>query len=393
MLQDYLSPIWVENILSEHVIQEKLSLKANQWGNKLLINNAEMMPHLEDLDLAIIGVQEDRGEGGCKEAADAVRKQLYQLYNWQPTFRVGDLGNIKAGNSRKDTYSAVKEVVGVLMQEEVVPIIIGGTQDVTFGQFQGHGKHQEAVNVVIFDEKIDLFKDIPDGTTQQAFLYKMLTRQMGLSNFSHIGFQKYLNDESMVDTLEKLHFGCYGLGDIRSNMREVEPIIRNAHLVSIDMSCVRLSDAPAVNAASPHGFLGEETCQVTRYAGISDSVQSIGFYEFNPRLDRQEQTAQLIAQMIWYFVDGFYARKHDAPLNTEAKDYLKYMVNFKNNDHEIIFLKSKKSDRWWMKVPLLHKKKNGLDYELVPCSYSDYEIACKEEIPDRWMKAYLRFSR
>jgi hypothetical protein len=25
---------------------------------------------------------------------------------------------------------------------------------------------------------------------------------------------------------------------------------------------------------------------------------------------------------------------------------------------------------------------------MVPCTYQDYEMACREEIPDRWMKVY-----
>jgi len=29
-------------------------------------------------------------------------------------------------------------------------------------------------------------------------------------------------------------------------------------------------------------------------------------------------------------------------------------------------------------------------HQLVPCSFRDYELACEQELPDRWMKAYTK---
>jgi len=390
MLEDFLSPIDASETLDPQQYAK------NQWGN-CIVKHTDLLPDCSKIDIAIVGVEEDRrndGKIGCKEAANAVRRELYKLYKWQKRFRVADLGNIKAGRTQHDTYIGVGRVVEALKAEKVIPIIIGGTHDVTYGQFLGYGSQtSDFVNIAVFDQEIDLFSSQRHAMGPFSFLYKILTQQPNLFNFNLVGFQHFLVDPNIVNTLEDLHFECHSLGHIRSNIEEVEPIVRNADIVSFDVSAIRQSDAPGVDRLSANGFYGEEACQIARYAGLSDHVSSFGLYQFNPSLDQNDQTAKLAAQMLWYFVDGFYSRKHDHP-SISSKGFLQYIVNFKDNEHEIVFVKSKRSDRWWMRVPVLKFRGEEQEerHELVPCSYSDYELACKEEIPDRWMRAYLRLS-
>ena len=190
--------------------------------------------------------------------------------------------------------------------------------------------------------------------------------------------------------MKNLYFDVYRLGAVRENLEEVEPLVRNADMISVDVSAVRQSDAPGNGNASPNGFYGEEICKIIRYAGLSDKLSSIGFYEVNPRLDVNNQTAHLVAQMMWHFVDGYYNRKHDHPYK-DKKDYVKYTVSIKDHKDQLIFYKSKKSDRWWMDVPVKNNYKNIYEkHHLVPCSYSDYETACKDDVPDRWWQAYQK---
>ncbi len=195
-----------------------------------------------------------------------------------------------------------------------------------------------------------------------------------------------------MNCLAKLFFDTHRLGDVRSNMEEVEPIVRNADIVSFDMSSIRYSDSPGNGNATPNGFHGEEACQIARYAGMSDKLSSIGFYELNPELDNAGQSAHLLAQMIWYFLEGFSNRKRDFPISSRA-DFTKYRVFIQNNKYEIVFYKSPKSDRWWMDVPYPPNKKIKYErHHLVPCSYQDYQTACKEEMPDKWWLTFQKLS-
>jgi len=393
MIQDYLTP------LPAKVLPNKNTLSANQWGKIVTAYTAgsKLPTNFKGIKMAIVGVQEDRnGNSFCHLAPDAIRKELYTFYNWETNFKLADLGNITAGNTQKDTYFALSKVVAHLLAQGVIPIILGGTHDITYAQMQGHAEVEQQTSVVVFDEKIDLFThpSTPDNLlSADTFLYPLLTQQPNLSGFTQIGYQRYLTDPEMVNTLEKLHFECFTLGEIRDHIEDVEPLVRHAQLVSIDMSCIKLTDAPAALALSANGFWSEEACRIARYIGLSDHVTSIGFYQFDPtQHDTRQLTARLVASMIWFFAEGVMNRKHELPDESNKRDYLKYIVNFKDPDHEIAFYKSKKTGRWWMNVPTIKTTANKQTGVLTPCSYSDYETACNDIIPDRWMKAFLRLN-
>src|SRR3989344_4931059 len=348
-------------------------------------------PDLENIHLVIIGVEEDRkalNNEGCGLAADYVRENLYKLFQGNYSTKIADLGNIKKGNSIEDSYFAVTDVLSQLLKKNIIPIVIGGSQDLTFCNYLAYQKMEQTINIVAIDASFD----IGDGDKEinsQSYLSKIILHKPNiLFNFSNVGYQSYFVDQNSVELMDKLFFDTHRLGKIRKNIESVEPIVRNADLVSFDVSAIRQSDAPGNGNASPNGFYGEEACQITRYAGMSDKLTSIGFYEINPAFDANKQTAHLVAQMIWYFIDGFYNRKQDYPI-VDKSEYTKYRVSIKDHEHEIVFYKSNKSDRWWMDVP--YPVNHQIKFErhhMVPCSYSDYETACSDELPDNWWQTY-----
>ena len=235
--------------------------------------------------------------------------------------------------------------------------------------------------------------DVEGPLHSQAYLGKIvLHRPNYLFNFSNIGYQSYFVDGGHLDLMEGLYFDVHRLGEIRADMTSAEPIVRNADMVTFDMSAIRLSDAPGTMNGGPHGFYGEEACQICRYAGMSDKLTSIGFYELDPEKDRGGQTVHLLAQMIWYFADGYYGRKTDFPMG-HKEDYTRYLVQVNGHDDDIVFLKSPRSDRWWMEVPYPPDKRLRFERHcLVPCSYADYEQAMKHELPDLWLRTYKKLS-
>lgn len=356
-------------------------------------NTASGFPDLDNIDIAIIGINEDRNainNEGCASAPDNIRKKLYKLFEGGNKTKIADLGNIKKGNTINDTYFAVNSVVSELLKNDIIPVLIGGSHDLTYANYQAYESLEQVINIVAVDSVFDLGKSEEDFNSQ-SYLSKIILHQPNyLFNYTNIGYQTYLIDQEAIGLMKNLFFDIYRLGNVRANIEEVEPIVRNADLVTFDISAIRQSDAPANGNASPNGFYGEEVCKIARYAGMSDKLTSIGFYEVNPKLDRQEQTSHLVAQMIWYFIDGFYNRKHDFPLK-EKENYIKYLVSIKDHKDEIIFYKSKKSDRWWMEIPIKTNMKPKYErHYLVPCSYHDYQTACKDDIPDRWWQAYQK---
>jgi len=350
-------------------------------------------PSLEGIDIAIIGVKEDRrshNNFGCAEAPDEIRRKFYQLFPSAAKNSIVDIGNIKNGHAIEDTYFALTEVVAALLKLDIIPVIIGGSQDLSFANYRAYEKIGQIINIFTVDNSFDL-GDAEHEMDAHAFLSKIILHKPNfLFNYTNVGYQTYFVDQEAIDLMEKLYFDAYRLGVIRNDIELAEPMVRNADMISIDISAVRQSDAPGNANATPNGFNGEELCRIVRYAGMSDKLTSIGFYECNPRFDNNTQTAHLVAQMIWYFIEGFYNRKHDYPYK-DKENYKKYFVSIKDNSHDIIFYKSKKSDRWWMEVPCpIDIQQKYERHYLVPCSYSDYQTAIADEVPDRWWQVYMK---
>jgi len=385
----YFSPVDVTEISGGNDYSEQ------QFGAQFAIHNQNGFPELDNVHMAIVGVCESRNavnNSGCNLAPNAVRHFLYKLFGSAFTPSVADLGNIMPGHSTDDTYFAVRSTVDYLVRKNIVPIVIGGSQDITYAQFLGYKDLEQTINIVAVDSVFDLGNpDHPISNT--SYLGKIILHQPNyLFNYSNIGYQTYLVDQTSLQMMSKLYFDVYRLGQVRDKIEESEPIIRQADMLSFDITAIKHSDAPANPNASPNGFYAEEACQMMRYAGMNDRLSSLGLYEINPEFDTSGKTAHLAAQMIWCFMDGYYGRKNDYPSRTNP-DYLRFHVVLQDEKYEINFYKSKKSDRWWMEIP--YPPHAGAKFErhtLIPCSYKDYTQATNNEIPDRWWQTYQKLS-
>lgn len=350
-------------------------------------------PSLDEADIAIIGVGEDRNSlfnNGCGLAPDSIRRELYKLFQGNFKLKLVDLGNLIRGHTVEDTYFALTAILVELIERNIFPVILGGGQDLTFANYKAYDKLGRIINIAAVDLQFDLGHSGEKLDSRSYMSHIILQQPNYLFNYTNIGFQTYFVDQEAIQLMKNLYFDTYRLGMVRANMEEVEPMVRNADMLSVDIGSVRSSDAPGNGNASPNGFYGEEICQIMRYAGLSDKLTSLGLYEINPRLDRQSQTAQLAGQMIWYFIDGFYSRKGDFSPD-KKKDLVKYTVTMKDFKDEVIFYRSNRSERWWMEVPIRSKQRERyVRQHLVPCSYDDYQTACQNTLPDRWWQTYQK---
>jgi formiminoglutamase len=391
-LSDFFTPVDL------NTIAPKDGYYTSHLGNKIACYT-DSFPDLDQpADIAIIGVQEDRNainNPGCALAPDYVREKLYQLYEGAYTTKIVDLGNIKQGQTVTDTYFALKTVVAELIKKDIIPVIIGGGQDLTYAQYLGYETLEQKVDLVVVDSHFDLEDDENNETietTSASYLNKIFLHEPNyLFNYSNLGYQTFFASQDSLRVMEKLYFDVNRLGSLSSNIAVAEPTIRNANMVSFDISAIRSADAVANANATPNGLYGEEACQICRYAGFNDKLTSIGFYEFNPAYDSNGQTAMLLSQMIWYFIDGVYNRKKDFPLHPKSQ-YLIYKTSLKHDDHELVFVKSKKSDRWWMQVPYPTGGSKNERFHLVPCQYEDYKTAVSGEMPDLWWRTYQKLT-
>lgn len=383
-INDYIDPVELDKPNDEYISGKNL------FGKFIKINTASQpIDDLNKYTIAILGVPEDRNSinKGCSLSPDIIRTYLYQLYKMPNIPGIIDLGNLKQGNTFHDTYYGLKDVILELLNNELVTIIIGGSQDLTYALHLAYEEFKDKINLTTVDSRIDFQKEAIRFNSLSYLNEIILNKSKRLFRYINIGNQQYLTDNQDITYLNNLFYETLRLGIIRSNISGVEPYLRDSDLVSFDIGAIRQSDAPANQNSSPNGFYSEEACHIARYAGMSDKISAFGLFEVNPKYERHDQTAKLTAQMIWFFLEGFILRNAEDPAS-KSNDFKTFIISHAEMDHDITFYKSMKSERWWMEIPDLKNNKNIV----VACSYTDYEQACNHEIPDIWWKAFQRLN-
>jgi len=370
-ISDFLVPI------NKHMISEDGGYKEGQIG-KTIEAFEEQLPDIEEADLVFVGCGEQRGGGLLTEstAADEVRASFYELYHWHKDIKLADVGNVRIGKSLSDTYAALKLVVTELTEMGKTVVVLGGSHDLTLAQYYALADHKELIDAAGVDAIIDINIDSP--LRSENFVMEMLTADPNfMRHYNHLAFQSYFVHPRMLETMDKLRFDCFRVGNVRENIEEMEPVVRNCHLFSFDMSAIAHAYAPA-NTVTPNGLTGEDACTLMQYAGMAGNMKSIGIYGFQPENDKEALTAKQISQMLWYLMDGKSRSKREAVL-TDRESFNEFHITFA--EVETLFLQSKKTGRWWMQLP---------DKKFIACSQRDYALASNNEMPERWLRALER---
>ena len=366
---DFLDPVNIAFLSNDE------GFKETQLGKHIAVYD-EFFPDISHADIVLVGCGEMRGAGielTSTSAPDAIRAEYYKLFHWHTEVNVADIGNVKSGATLEDTYAALRMVVSELMAQKKKVVILGGSHDLTQAQYQAYSTTNRIIDVACVDARIDL--DMDSVLPADNFLVELLTGIPNyLKHYSHIGFQSYFMHPEMLETIDKLGFDCYRVGKVKERLEEMEPAIRNSELFSFDIAAIQNAHAPA-NYLTPNGFNGEEACTLMQYAGMSTQCDTIGIYGYIAEQDVHSLTAKQISHMLWYLMDGIYKSKQEAELDNRS-EFNEFTMAFA--EVETVFLQSKRTGRWWMQ---LH---NG---KYVACSYTDYQIACNNDIPERWYRA------
>lgn len=379
MAFEYLLPV------SEKVLAYNAFLLPQSLGNSIAIHSRqEGLPELEGVQLALLGVSENRNAFEQKISPidlDDFRTELYKLNRGNWKLQIADLGNVPLGNSVDDTYVVVKEVVSELLQLGIVPIVVGATQDLSYPLYRSFDQFGEMIHMVSIDHRFD-FGIADQLISSHSYMSKIISESpSNLKSFTNLGYQSFFNTQEERDLMDKMYFESYRLGEVVHDLAASEPLLRDAHFLSIDARAIQASDMGSGSNYTPNGFSGREICALTRYAGLSPKVTLFGVFES----DNHPMSNKLISQMVWYFLEGFSIRIVEDPIR-QSDYFLKYTVTLESLD--LIFFKSKKTGRWWVLLEQLSPMDNNSNSAaLLPCSENDYRDACNEIIPDRWIKA------
>ena len=234
-------------LLSEQTLGKKIKIHSKQKG----------IPDLDNIDMAIVGVLETRNDIDYIGEAfnlDEVRNALYSLFPGSWHKNIVDLGDINKGESVEDTYFALKTTVTILIGKNIIPIIIGGSQDLTYANYRAYDTLAPMVNVVNIDSRFNI-GDSAKPMKNDSFVGKIILDQpYNLFNYATLGYQTYFNSQEEIDLMDKLYFESYRLGQVSKDITLTEPVLRDANIVSIDLNVIKASELSSRQKGSPNGL-------------------------------------------------------------------------------------------------------------------------------------------
>lgn len=332
-------------------------------GGEMKVNTGKF-PDYSSVDIAIIGLGEN---------ADKMRKHLYSYsYNFTGT-TVADFGNINHDGSSKNAIAGLRECLIALKAENIIPIIIGENDN-----------YSDAILKSTPFNDVDYAIVAPEIAFNPDDSIWKLKQKNKLFHASFIGLQNFLNTHASIQMVSEFFSEQIRLGELRSNIQNIEPVLRQADIFEFSLNSIKQSDFSSSNKQLPSGIHNQEACGICRYAGVSNKISTFILNHFT--LNNNETDAMQIAQMIWYIIDGFDNRFNDHP-QLNNKNFTVYKCHAHSGE-DMLFLYSELTGRWWMQVPNINKKKKTAP-KFIGCKESDYEIAKQGEVPELWYRAVL----
>ena len=377
MIAEYLLPV------NNEIVDFKNKLSPLAIGKAITIYGDDQSI-LKGFDIALIGLSESRKSSEVNKKyidINSFRKEFYSLFCGDWNVNIIDMGDVINGEDISDTYFALKTINESLLEKNIISFFIGGTQDLTFPLYQAFAKKGDYVNLTSIDNKFD-FGQIKKDFDSSSYMSKILMEKDNkLNHYCNLGFQTFLNSQEEIDLLEKLQFESHRLGKINKKIDLIEPSLRYTDLLSIDFRSVKASELNFIHNY-PNGFESSEICSIARYAGMSDRISCVGVFE----VFQNSISSALLAQAVWYFIEGFSLRIIEDPKSENFKGK-SYHMDLEN--HQIKFYQSDISQKWWFE--LIEENNNKLmDVSLYPCGHEDYLEACNDDISDKLLLSLKR---
>ena len=359
MLENWLAPV------PSDLLKRASGLPSTALFHQLRIHTTDFkVPNIETAKVVLIGVN--------ARAANPIREAFYPLVHRFGATMVADLGNVR-NQQTAFLIPLLKELIGA----GSIPVLIGANAPHIPALYHAFQEVRTETSMMVVDERIAFQSEQIESATD--YLQELVFHPTNAPfHIGFIGTQIHYLDPKVLATARLRHYEIVRLGQARANLVGIEPIVRDADLLTLNLGALRASDCMGVEKPTPNGFSGEEMCQICRYAGMSDKLRTMGIIGYRPEVDTHRLSAQLQAQMIWYFLEGVHHRKNDFPVTTEGM--VEYIVPLKQLDYQLTFWKSKRSGRWWLQVPVKTKKQYQR-HRLIPCSYEDYQLAGQDQLP------------
>lgn len=282
-----------------------------------------------DLKIAIVGFPSDEGvnrNGGRTGASDApkeIRRQLYKMTpdaeNPEPfqnlLAQCTDLGDLRITGNVEEDQEALGKLIGDYLQQDVIPVILGGGHETAFAHFLGYAETKLSTSIFNLDAHTDV-RPLKKGKAHSGSPFRQaLEHESGCAEkYLVAGLQPHAVAKSHLKFIDE-HKGSYLFRD-ETNITSISGLFHQHDsdrlMVTFDMDAVDQSQAPGVSAPCANGLPADLWLTAAYLAGRNEQVTSFDLSEVNPFHDHDNQTTKLAALTIWHFLLGLSERLETA---------------------------------------------------------------------------------
>ena len=181
-------------------------IRTENWQLGSLISN-----EIEEGSIVLLFVSDYRGSGGQAALPNAfgkLRKYLYRLSKSDFEVPICDLGELISGKTQADTRYILEEILTFCYNKNAVPVVIGGSVDLSYALFSALNFHQKGINYAHVSNGASLSNE-GEEVSEANYLHKILTKkEASLRNFHLLGYQRHLNEIALLKLMKEVDFGA-----------------------------------------------------------------------------------------------------------------------------------------------------------------------------------------
>lgn len=264
------------------------------------------------------GVRRNGGRPGAASGPTAIRQALYRL---TPDAehglfadlldRTADLGDVPVTGDVEADQQALGDVLAPLLADGVVPIVLGGGHETSFGHFLGYVGAEQDVEILNWDAHADV-RPLKDGQAHSGSPFRQAVEHASgrCLRYAVAGLQPHSVARAHLDFIDDWGGEVIwqrNLNEVR--VRSIGIGLVKPTLATFDLDAVDAAHAPGVSAPNAGGLPASLWLYAAYVMGRSPHVTSFDVVELNPALDADGRTAKLAALTVWHILKGLAERE------------------------------------------------------------------------------------
>ncbi|MEM8600760.1 MAG: formimidoylglutamase [Bacteroidota bacterium] len=260
------------------------------------------------------GVRRNGGRPGAAAGPAAIRRALYAMTpdatNYEAFValldRTVDLGDVHVTGDVEADQQRLGNVLAPFIAKGVVPIVLGGGHETTYGHVLGYVGAGLAPEILNWDAHADV-RPYPQGS-HSGSPFRQAIEAVHCTRYRVAGLQPHRTAHAHA-TFVRTHGDLVWQHDLDAP-RVTELVADCGHptLATFDLDAVNAAHAPGVSAPNAAGLSAALWLKAAYETARSLRFTSFDLVELNPTYDVDHRTARFAALTVWTLLKGLTER-------------------------------------------------------------------------------------